>query len=53
MGVFYFYIMKKIKKFYRQHYSIQDIKDFIRKNKINEYSIHRLSNYYELEYKKR
>jgi hypothetical protein len=53
MGVFYFYIMKKIKKFYRQHYSIQDIKDFIRNNKIVEYSIHRSSLYYELEYKRK
>jgi hypothetical protein len=53
MGVFYFYIMKKIKKFYRQHYSIQDIKDYVRSNSINEYSIHRTRVYYELEYKRK
>ena len=53
MGVFYFYIMKKIKKFYRQQYSIQDIKDFIRLNKIQEYSINRSKLYFELEYKKK
>ena len=42
----------KIKKFYRQQYSLQEVKDFIKFNDIKNYTIHRTSIYYELEYKK-
>ncbi len=41
-----------IKKFYRQQYTIQDIKDFIKNNDIKNYTIYSKPVYFELEYKK-
>ena len=41
------------KKFYRQQYTFQDIKDYIKNNNIKEYILYKSPIYFELEYKKK